>query len=323
MHKQNALLNRVGALQFADGPPVDGENDAKLHNFFKLWRAKGEAQSERFTIQALIDEVPDYLWVKDTQGRFVIANRALALDNGRTSAREMIGLSDFDLHSPEAASGYYELEQTIVSSGRPMIDREESIVDAAGAVKWVSSTKMPLRDQDNAIIGLIGVARDITERKRADINRVGEARILEMIAMSAPLEGVLDGLVSLIETQTAGIHGSILLLSHDGVRMQPGAAPSMPAALVRALDGLRIGPRVGSCGTAIYRREKVIVADIMSDPLWEDYRDLVAAYGYRSCWSMPILSHQGEPLGAPRRGRFLPCPEPAGITSRFKHRHDV
>jgi diguanylate cyclase (GGDEF)-like protein len=68
-------------------------------------------------------------------------------------------------------------------------------------------------------------------------------------------------------------------------------------AYVKAINGVRIGPKVGSCGTAVYRREAVIVSDIMHDPLWEDFRELAGAHGYRSCWSTPILSHQGAVLG--------------------------
>jgi diguanylate cyclase (GGDEF)-like protein/PAS domain S-box-containing protein len=294
MLKQGALQAR--ALQLEGGARREEADDVRLRSLFKLWRAD-EAPSEQFSIQALIDEVPDYLWVKDTKGRFVVANRALALDNGRASAGEMIGLSDFNIHSSEAASGFFAIEQEIIRSGRPIIDLEESIIDSNGAVKWLSSTKMPLRDDNDEIVGLIGVARDITERKRIDLHRAGEARILEMIAISAPIEDVLDGLVRLIEAQAPSIHGSILLLSRDGLRLMPGAGPSLPAAIIRAVDGLRIGPSVGSCGTAVYRRETVIVKDIARDPLWNDYRDFVVPHGYRSCWSAPILSHQGDPLG--------------------------
>jgi GAF domain-containing protein len=76
-----------------------------------------------------------------------------------------------------------------------------------------------------------------------------------------------------------------------------GMAPSLSKAYASAIGGVRIGPKVGSCGTAVYRRETVIVSDIMRDPLWEDFRELAAAHGHRSCWSSPILSHQGEVLG--------------------------
>ena len=66
---------------------------------------------------------------------------------------------------------------------------------------------------------------------------------------------------------------------------------------MQAIDGLRIGPNVGSCGTAAFRREPVISADLMTDPLWEGYTDLIAPFGYRSCWSFPILSNAGAVLG--------------------------
>ncbi len=156
---------------------------------------------------------------------------------------------------------------------------------------------MPLRNERNEIFGLVGIARDITERKKADILRNGQAQILEMIALSAPLGEVLDRLMRLIEGQLTGIFGSVLLLDEDGQHLRQGAAPSLAEAYVKAIDGVRIGPNVGSCGTAVYRREAVIVTDIMTDPLWEDYRELAAVYGYRSCWSTPILSHQGAVLG--------------------------
>jgi diguanylate cyclase (GGDEF)-like protein len=115
--------------------------------------------------------------------------------------------------------------------------------------------------------------------------------------MSAPLEDVLEHLTHLVESQLTGIFSSVLLLDKDGARLRHGAAPSLAAAYTRAIDGVRIGPNVGSCGTAVHRREAVIVADITRDPLWEDYRELAAAHGLRSCWSTPILSHHGAVLG--------------------------
>jgi two-component system, NarL family, sensor kinase len=91
---------------------------------------------------------------------------------------------------------------------------------------------------------------------------------------------------------------SILLLDEDGVHARHGAAPSLPDCYVKAIDGSPIGPQAGSCGTAMYRGRPVIVADILEDPLWKDYRDLAAAAGLRACWSTPILSHQGKVLGS-------------------------
>jgi diguanylate cyclase (GGDEF)-like protein len=156
---------------------------------------------------------------------------------------------------------------------------------------------VPLRNDEGEISGLFGMAQDITERKKADALREGQARILEMIARSAPLQEVLTQLMYLIEAQLTGIYGSILLLDKDGAHLRHGAAPRLAPDYLKAIDGSRIGPGAGSCGTAVHRREAVITTEIMSDPLWDGYRDLAAAHGYRSCWSTPVLSHQGEVLG--------------------------
>ena len=253
--------------------------------------------SERISLQALIDWVPDYLWVKDRDSRFVVVNRALAEDSGRAMTSDMIGLTDFDLHETEAARRFRLIEQQILDDGLPMVDREERVIDVTGAQKWLLSTKVPLRNAKGEVFGLVGIARDITARKLADALRDGQAEILELIAMSAPLEHVLDRLMLLVEAQLTGISASVLLLDDEAARLRHGAAPSLAESFKHAVDGLEIGPKVGSCGTAAFRRETVIVTDTWTDPLWEDFRDLAIEHGYRSCWSTPIFSHQGLVLG--------------------------
>jgi diguanylate cyclase (GGDEF)-like protein len=175
---------------------------------------------------------------------------------------------------------------------------EEYVFDASGGKTWILTTKVPLRDDRGEIFAVAGISRDITERKLADGLRDGQGRLLEMIAAGAPLEAVLDRLVRLIESQVTGIFGSILLLDEDRIHLRHGAAPNLPEAYAQALEGVAIGRDVGSCGAAVYRRESVVVADIARDPLWKDYCALAAAHGLRSCWSTPILSKNGEALGA-------------------------
>ena len=291
-----AELKDGRTIQICHQPMTDGGWVATHEDVTEL-KATRSVANERISLQTLIDWVPDYLWVKDADSRLVVVNKALASDSGRVKTSDMIGLTDFDFHAPEAARTFRAIEQNILSTGRPMIDREESIVDASGAKKWLLSTKVPLRNDRDEIFGLVGIARDITDRKRADVLRDGQSQILQMIAKSAPLAEVLDHLMHLVESQLIGIYCSVLLLDDDGVHLRHGAAPRLAAAYVEAIDGIRIGPKVGSCGTAAFRREAVIVTDIMHDPLWEDYRELAATHGYRSCWSSPILSHQGMVLG--------------------------
>ncbi len=120
------------------------------------------------------------------------------------------------------------------------------------------------------------------------------AELLELLATGVPLPRMLDEVVQAVERRASGLHGSILLL--DGDRMRHGSAPSLPAAYSAAVDGLEVGPSVGSCGTAIHRRALVVVEDIATDPLWADFRELALGFGLGACWSMPVLDAAGQPL---------------------------
>lgn len=142
-----------------------------------------------------------------------------------------------------------------------------------------------------------GPHRTPAQKKEEDF-RLGQSKILQKIAANAPLSEVLQRLMLLIEAQSPDMRCSVLLLSDDGDHIRHGAAPSLPADYTAAVDGMPIGPKHGSCGTAMYRGEAVVVTDIFSDPLWEDYRDLAAASGLRACWSTPILSGRGKVLGS-------------------------
>jgi len=138
---------------------------------------------------------------------------------------------------------------------------------------------------------------NIAQPKQSETLLTGQKRVLEMIAEGRPLGETLDALLRVIEAESPGMPCSILLLDDDGVHVRHGAAPSLPEGYIHAIDGSAIGPRAGSCGTAAFRREQVIVEDIMTDPLWEDYRDLAAKHGLRACWSTPIFDAQRRVLG--------------------------
>jgi diguanylate cyclase (GGDEF)-like protein/PAS domain S-box-containing protein len=285
---------RDGRLVQLRRQPMRGGGCVVTHEDITEVKAARTAADERLSLQALIDRLPDNLWVKDVNSRFVIANQATATRIGVASPADLVGKTDLELLPLELAEKFFADEQQIVRTGQPVIDQEEI---AWGLKQAISTTKVPLRNERNEIFAVAGISRDITERKRADALRDGQAQILEMIAMSDPLGEVLERLVLLIESRLKGIVGSILLLDETGGSLCYGAAPSLPDSFTKAVDGVRVGPKAGSCGTAAYRRKAVIVADVMTDPLWDECRDLPASHGLRSCWSTPILSHQGAVLG--------------------------
>ena len=125
-------------------------------------------QVERFALKAIISHLPELVYAKDVEGRFLAANDAVARDLGLQRSADLIGKTDFDLFPPDVAQGFHDVEQEIIASGTPMIDMEENRTDETGAPRWLRTTKLPMRDDRGEVIGVIGVARDITERKRAE-----------------------------------------------------------------------------------------------------------------------------------------------------------
>ena len=131
---------------------------------------------------------------------------------------------------------------------------------------------------------------------RGALSALDEA-VLALIRARTPLLAVLHTLCSEIEKQNPALLCSILLLDADGVTLRHAAAPSLPEAYAQPINGVKIGPNAGSCGTAAYLKQQVIVSDIATDPLWSDYKHIALAYGLRACWSTPISSQDGTLLG--------------------------
>jgi diguanylate cyclase (GGDEF)-like protein/PAS domain S-box-containing protein len=141
------------------------------------------------------------------------------------------------------------------------------------------------------------VAAKTAELESATVLLAGQKQVLEMVANGAPLPQSLDTLLRVIESRSREMLCSILLLDDDGRRVRHGAAPSLPAEYVRAIDGEPIGEAAGSCGTAAHRRAPVVVEDIATDPLWARYREFALSFGLRACWSTPIFDSAQRVLG--------------------------
>lgn|GEM_PF-165794 len=138
---------------------------------------------------------------------------------------------------------------------------------------------------------------EIIERRRSEAFHAGQGHILEMIATGSSLEEIMESLTGVIESQIDGLMSCVTLLDDDDTQIRRVISMSLPAEFKKAIGNMRVGPEGGSCGTAMHKRESVVVDDILKDPLWNDYREPAMRHGLRACWSMPILSHQGNPLG--------------------------
>jgi PAS domain S-box-containing protein len=131
-------------------------------------QAQEALAEERNLLRTLIDNVPDLIYVKDAQSRFVLANSATARFMGASSPDELLGKTDFDFYPEQLASQFWADEQSIIESGQPLISKGEPNIDCAGTTRWLLTTKVPLRDNEGKIVGLVGIGRDVTARRQAE-----------------------------------------------------------------------------------------------------------------------------------------------------------
>ncbi|HVX41789.1 MAG TPA: PAS domain S-box protein [Gemmatimonadaceae bacterium] len=263
-----------------------------------LRRLTERAQSEaRFA--AIVNTAMDAILIVDSTFRIVVVNNAVE-EMFRIAYQEAMGCSLLEL-IPDASGDELRrmLEQTIRAGEKPRLFAPDRY--AAGRRSDGSMFPIDLSVSRTQIDGhphLTIVIRDITDWRRAEENSEWQRRVLEAIATGVELRDVLGTVVRFHETQCPGIECSIHLIDDDAVTLRSASAPSMRPEFVEAMDEIVIGPHASTCGTAVYRREQVITADVATDRLWDDYRALALEQGYRACWAETIRSPQGRMLGA-------------------------
>jgi len=241
----------------------------------------------------LLERIGDALVALDARWRCTYANTQAAALFAR-QPRDLLGREIWGAFPDGAGAVLHGACETAM--GAQTFVQFEHYYEAWG--RWFEHRIHPSPD------GVSIFFHEVTARKRAETAArenaallEGQKQVLESIAGGEPLARTLDRLSRIIEAQCPGTLCSILLLEEDGAHLRHVAAPSLPERFTRAIDGGAVGPAAGSCGTAAFRRDTVIVEDIAVDPLWDGYRDLALAEGLRACWSTPIAEGQGRVLG--------------------------
>jgi PAS domain S-box-containing protein len=252
-------------------------------------RAEAAVRTSEEKYRDLINASPDAICVVDADGKCVLVNPAGVKLAGRPE-HELIGSSLAETYLPEERRLFRDRIDKLKAEGSFRFERK--FLRPNGEVIPVEVSLSALRGRHyQAII------RDVSQRKRREGLLAGENRVLEMVAKGDSLSDILEILCLLVEEQSSGVLASILLVDANGKQLRHGAAPNLPKAYTEAVDGAFIGPAVGSCGTAAYRAEQVVVSDIATDPLWDPFRDLALAHSLRACWSTPIFSSEGKVIG--------------------------
>ena len=234
-------------------------------------------------LQALIRAVPDMIFRFDAAGEF-IDHKTESDEDLIVPPEQFLGRHYRDVLPTRVAGRFAEVIAAAAAS--QAVESFEYELDLPRSAKQHFEARVLVALDGGTVVA----ARNISTRKRADLFLARQNAILEQIATGQPLARILAAITAALEEQLPGGLCSILLLDRDGTRLRHGAGESLPPEYNAAIDGVQIGPCVGSCGTAAFRREPVFVSDIAADPLWAAFRDLALSHGLRACWSSPIRS---------------------------------
>ncbi len=270
----------------------------RMHDQNMRYRRRLEEEAHA-RYRALIRNAPEAIIVTDTRGSIIDCNpRALSL----------FGI---DLHDP-ALPNVADLSAPVQADGRPSTEAalwyiDKALTEGPVVFEWLhrrgDGTVFPcevslshLPDRDLTLVR--GMVTDISVRKRAETLREGEYSVLQSIARGDSLPETLDILARLVEGVMPGALCTILKLLDDGASVYTLASPSVSSTYSSALNGLKIGPAAGSCGTAMYNDRQVISTDLETDPYWKPYIELARAEGLRACWSTPIHDSERKVIGS-------------------------
>jgi PAS domain S-box-containing protein len=256
----------------------------------ELVAAKESLKDSNDRIAAILDSITDGVMFLDRNWRFTHFNPRASQIISRLSKPydQMIGKSIWD-EIPNLVGTNVEQNLRMALDQQIAVNFETYFPQLNS---WFDVRAFPARE------GMTVYFQDVTSKKQSERIFHAERKVLGMIAAGESLGKVLDCIT--LETEAMSVNGllcSILMLDDSGDHLVTMSAPSLPAPYNKGIARFKIGPNVGSCGTAAYERRPVFVTDIATDPLWVDYRDLALTHGLASCCSTPISSSQGELLG--------------------------
>ena len=251
---------------------------------------------------SVFDSASDAIIVTDPENRIIAVNPAFTSTTGYALS-EVVGKNPSFLKSGRQDESFYrKMWQQLNAAGKWNGELWNRRKNGEVYPEWLSISV--ICNEDGSTRMHLAIFSDVTEKKQADAllhSRASELElnnhILSQLNQNTTLPILLDDLVRRIEALHPDMICSILLLDSDGMTLRHGAAHSLPDTYNRAIDGLKIGEGVGSCGTAAFRGERVIVEDIHQHPFWTPYRNLADQAGVRSCWSQPFKNKDGKVLG--------------------------
>lgn len=282
-----------GNLRFSELQTIAQAASAMVERRRQAEQALRESE-KRF--RTLVEVSQYYIQEIDVEGRIQYANpassRLLGLEPEALIGRNLTLL----LPEEDRATLLNDL-RTFAAEQPPPSTYHNRNLTADGRIIDVEVEWNYKRDECGQVIGFVSISKDVTEYRRARLLLNGRNRVLEMLARGRPLRDMLTAIIAYIEEIAPNALCSIHLLDPATQTLSTAATLRLPEFYTRAVEGVKVGLGVGSCGTAAVTGQRVVVADVLSHPDWSDYRDLMLQTPLRACWSQPIIGHSGQVLG--------------------------
>lgn len=268
-------------------------DNAKL--FAELELEKADLAEREHEFRMANDTMPSMTWSADANGANEWFNKEWYEYTGLTPEQARNGGWKYVFHPDDRA-------ESAATWHRIVTRREVSGLEARkrrhdGEYRWFIVRAKPHCDATGRIVRCYGAESDIDDLKRAEILLAGEKRSFEMMTTDQPLTTILDSLCQTLSVLTDASFVTIMLQDEEGRTLRPGGGYKLPEGFSEAVCGIPVGPEFGSCGTAAFRQEPVLIDDVDIDPRWDCARDIVNRFGFKACWSTPIMSGRGSVFG--------------------------
>lgn len=270
------------------------KNSAKTGQSGPVTLSSGEEAAGVDLLQGIVDHFPDPVFVKDRKHRWLFANKAFEEFSG-CSAEEI---------TRQAFEGFYPKDQTDLSrqsdeeafTTENPVEKVEQVVDARGRIIRIVAHKSIYRDGTGQAF-LLTVLRNVTEATLEQDYERQVNKVLKELALGGSREHILGTILEIAEEQFKGVTASILLVDDDGKRLRLKIASKLPEYFTAVVDGTPIRDGMGSCGTAAFRKKRVVAENLQTHPYWQSLKDLTLRANLHACWSEPILMSQGNVAG--------------------------
>jgi signal transduction histidine kinase/PAS domain-containing protein len=263
--------------------------------------AKRQIETERSLLEAVLAQMPSGVVIAEApSGKLILGNEQVEKiwRQGYVAAGDVEGYRAYTGFHADGRS--YEPEEWPLARSihRGEVIQDEEIIFKRGDASYgvMSVASAPVHDQDGQITAGVATFSDISQRRQAETLRLGQLRVLELLARGEPLASILEVVARIIEAQSRDAVASILLVDEEG-RLRHGAAPSLSEVYNEAVDGIWPDANIGTCAAAVARREMVVTTDIATDPAWRTLRHLPLDATLKAAWSMPIIAADGRVLG--------------------------